>query len=101
MKIISQKEMCYKAKINCAIRLGRNCSEYEANLTNKEKLIHILHIDVKRDDYGDYLINDYKIYVSSGIYGNTGQMHYIGRYDKNNKQHSCYIYYTKINYNND
>lgn len=101
MKVISQKEMCYKALINCAIRLGSKCYEYEANLANKEKLIHILDIDVKRDDYGYYMINDYKLYVSCGVYGNTGQMHYIGWYDTNNKQHSLYVYFTNINYNKD
>lgn len=101
MKVISQKEMCYKALINCALRLGSDCSEYESNLANKEKLIHILNIDVKRDSYGYYMIEDYKIYVSCGLYGNTGQMHYIGWYDNDNNQHSCYVYYTNINYNDD
>lgn len=101
MKVISQKEMCYKALINNALRLGNDCSEYEANIANKEKLIHILNIDVKRDSYGYYMIDDYKLYVSYGVYGNTGEMHYIGWYDTNNNQHSCYVYYTKINYNND
>ena len=101
MKVISQKEMCYKALINCAIRLGSSCSEYEANIRNREKLIHILNIDVKRDSYGYYMLEDYKIYVSYGLYGNTGQMHYIGWYDNNDNQHSCYVYYTKINYNKD
>ena len=93
MQVISQKEMCYKATINHATRLGSNCHEYEAILQNKEKLIHILNIDVKRDYYGYYMIDDYKIYVSCGVYGNTGQMHYISWYDTNNKQHSLYILY--------
>ena len=101
MKVISQKEMCYKALINHALRLGSDCSEYEANLANKEKLIHILNIDVKRDSYGYYMLENYKLYVSCGLYGNTGEMHYIGWYDNNNNQHSMYVYYTKINYNND
>ena len=101
MKVISQKEMCFRALMNAAIRLGSDCSEYEANLVNKEKLIQILNIDVKRDSYGYYMINDYKMYVSCGVCGNTGQMHYISWYDTNNKQHSLYIYFTKINYNKD
>ena len=46
MMVISQKEMCYKAIINCAIRLGSNCSEYEANLRNRAKLVHLLNINV-------------------------------------------------------
>ena len=71
MKVVSQKEMCYKALINNAARLGSNCSEYEATLRNREKLVHILNIDVKRDSYGYYMLEDYKIYVSYGIYGNT------------------------------
>ena len=101
IKKVSQKEMCYKALINCAMRLGSSCYEYEATLENREKLVHILNIDVKRDSYGYYMLEDYKIYVSCGLYGNTGQMHYIGWYDNDNKQHSCYVYYTKINYNDD
>lgn len=67
MMVISQKELCYKALINNALRLGNDCSEYEANLANKERLVHILDIDVKRDSYGYYLLEDYKIYVSYGI----------------------------------
>lgn len=101
MKVISQKEMCFKALINNAIRLGSNCSNYESNIRNREKLIHILNIDVKRDSYGYYLLGDYNLYVSYGLYGNTGQMHYIGWIDNNNEQHSCYVYFTKINYNKD
>lgn len=101
MITVSQKELCYRALINRAIRLGNNCSEYEANLSDKEKLVKLLDINVKRDSYGYYLINDYKIYISCGLYGNTGQMHYISWYDNNNNQHSIYVYYTKINYNKD
>lgn len=101
MKVISQKELCRIAAKLGAIRLCSNCSEYEANIRNREKLIHILNIDVKHDSYGYYMLDDYKIYVSYGLYGNTGQMHYIGWYDNNDNQHSCYVYYTKINYNGD
>lgn len=101
MIVISQKELCYRALINNALRLGNDCSEYEANLANKERLVHILDIDVKRDLYGYYLLEDYKIYVSYGVNGNAGQMHYIGWIDSNNNQNSCYVYYTNINYNRD
>lgn len=93
--------MCYKAIINCAIRLGSNCSEYEANLRNRAKLVHLLNINVKRDCYGFYMLEDYKIYVSCGLYGNTGQMHHIAWLDRNNVHKSCYVYFTKINYNKD
>ena len=101
MKKVSQKELCYHAAINKAIRIGSDCYDYEANLADKEKLVHMLNIDVKRDKYGYYMLEDYKIYVSYGLYCNTGQMHLIGWYDNNNNQHSCYVYYTKINYNKD
>ena len=98
---VSQKELCKIAAQLGAIRLTRNCSEYEANLANKKRLVHILDIDVKRDLYGYYLLEDYKIYVSYGVYGNAGQMHYIRWIDSNNNQNSCYVYYTNINYNRD
>lgn len=101
MKKVSQKELCYRALNNHAIRSGKNCYEYEANISDNEKLVQILNIEVKKDKYGYYLLEKCKIYISAGIYGNTGQMHYIGWYDNDNKQHSCYVYYTKINYNKD
>lgn len=100
-KVVTQKVLCHIATLNNAMRLGSNCHEYEATLRNREKLVHILNIDVKRDSYGYYMLENYKIYVSCGLYGNTGQMHYIEWYDNANKQNSCYVYYTKINYNKD
>lgn len=101
MKVISQKELCYRALIDEAIRLGNNCYEYESNIADRNKLIALLNIDVKRDPYGYYILEDYKIYVSCGIYGNTGQLHHIAWIDNNNQHKSCYVYYTNINYNRD
>lgn len=101
MKTISQKELCYRALINEAIRLGKNCHEYESNIANRDKLINILNINVKSDSYGYYILEDYRIYVSCGIYGITGQMHHIAWIDNNNLHKSCYVYFTNINYNKD
>lgn len=52
---VSQKELCYIALTNKAVRIGNDVYEYESNLENKEKLIHILNIEVKRDNYGYYM----------------------------------------------
>lgn len=98
---VSQKELCYYAAINNAIRIESECYHYESILRDTEKLITLLNIDVKKDKFGYYNIIKVQVYFSCGIYGNTGQMHYIGWCDNNNKQHSCYVYYTQRNYNRD
>lgn len=98
---VTQKEMCYNALINKAIRLENECYHYESIIRDNNKLINLLNIDVKKDKYGYYEILKTQIYFSCGLYGNTGQMHYISWYDSNNTQHSCYVYYTQRNYNND
>lgn len=98
---VTQKEMCYHALINKAIRLENECYHYESIISDNNKLINLLNIDVKQDKYGYYDIVKTQIYFSCGLYGNTGQMHYIDWYDNNNIQHSCYVYYTQRNYNKD
>lgn len=52
-------------------------------------------------NWGRYLITKWKLYYSSGLYGNTGQLHYIQYMNNYGVQCSCYIYYTNINYNDD
>lgn len=98
---VSQKELCYHAAINNAIRLDNECYHYESILSNTEKLISILNIDVKKDVYGYYIIMKVQIYFSCGIYGNTGQMHMLEWYNSNNERCKCYVYYTNRNYNKD
>lgn len=101
-KKVSQKELCKIAKNLNAIRLTRyNCYYYETYLNDTNKLIVRLDLDIKRDEWGRYLITNWQLYYSSGIYGNTGQLHYIQYINNYGVQCSCYVYYTNINYNGD
>lgn len=101
-KKVTQKKLCEIAKNLGAIRLTRyNCYYYEAYLSDTDKLIDRLDLDIKKDEWGRYLITKWKLYYSSGLYGNTGQLHYIQYMNNYGVQCSCYIYYTNINYNDD
>lgn len=102
-KKVSQKELCKIARNLGAIRLTRyNCYYYEAYLSDTNKLINRLHlVDIKRDTWNRYLITKCQLFYSSGVYGNSGQLHYIQYINNDGVQCSCYVYYTNINYNND
>ena len=101
-KKVSQKELCSIAKNLGAIRLTRyNCYYYEAYLSDTNKLIDRLDLDIKRDNWGRYLITKWQLYYSSGVYGNSGQLHYIQYVNNYGVQCSCYVYYTNLNYNGD
>lgn len=99
IECVSQKEMCNLALRFKAIRIGYNCSYYESIIHSSFRLIDELDIDVRNNGsrYND--IWDEQIFYSSGIYGNTGQMHIIKWYDSNDIYHECYVYYTNIDYN--
>lgn len=108
IKKVTQKKLCEIAKNLGAIRLTRynncyykNCYYYEAYLSDTNKLINMLDLDVKRDEWGRYLITKWQLYYSCGLYGNTGQLHYIQYMNNYGVQCSCYVYYTNINYNGD
>ncbi len=102
IKKVTQKELCEIAKNLGAIRLTRyNCCYYEAYLSDTNKLVDRLDLDIKRDEWGSYLITKWQLYYSCGVYGNTGQLHYIQYINNYGKQCSCYVYYTNINYNDD
>lgn len=99
---VSQKEMCRIAKEIGAIRLTHgNCYNYEAYIHNTNNLMDRLDLDIKRDEWGRYLIDIWKLYYSCGIYGNSGQLHIINYINNYDVPCSCYVYYTNINYNND
>ena len=101
-KKVTQKNYVKIAKNLGAIRLTRyNCYYYEAYLSDTDKLIDRLDLDIKKMNWGRYLITKWKLYYSSGLYGNTGQLHYIQYMNNYGVQCSCYIYYTNINYNDD
>ena len=78
IKNVSQKN-CVRLleKLN-AIRLTHsNVYYYESYLNDTNRLIDILDINIKRDEWNRYLITKWKLYYSCGIYGNSGQLHYI------------------------
>lgn len=101
-KKVSQKELCCIAKELGAIRLTqRNCYYYESYLHDTNKLIDKLDLDIKQDNWGRYLITKWQLYYSCGVYGNSGQLHYIQYINNYDVQCSCYVYFTNINYNND
>lgn len=102
IKKVTQKKLCEIATQLGAIRLTRyNCYNYEAYLSDTNKLIDRLDLDVKRDELGRYLITKWQLYFSCGLYGNSGQLHYIQYMNNYGVQCHCYVYYTNINYNND
>ena len=99
---VSQKKLCNIAKKIGAIRLtNNNCYQYESYIHDVNKLIDRLGLDIKRDEWGRYLITTFKLYYSSGIYGNSGQLHIIKYINKYYVPCKIYVYFTNINYNND
>lgn len=100
-KKVSQKELCIIAAQLGAIRLTRNCYYYEAYLSDFNKVIERVDLKIKKDKWGRYLITICQLYYASGIYGNSGQMHYIQYINNYGVECICYVYYTNINYNDD
>lgn len=105
MKKVSQKEMCYIATLNGAKRFGKDCSHYEAILSSNERLINALSlyrydgtVDVKKDKYGNYEIEKTKKLYSSGVCGNSGQMHFIKWKDLEGFTQCTYIFFTNLEY---
>lgn len=102
IKKVSQKELCKIAKRLGAIRLANNCYRYEAILYNNIKLIDTLGLKCYDDNYANNAyIHKKQLYYSCGVYGNSGQMHFITYINKYKKECSCYVYYTDYNYNKD
>lgn len=99
---VSQKKLCNIANEIGAIRLtNNNCYQYESYIHDTNKLIDRLDLDIKRDKWGRYLITAWQLYYSSGIYGNSGQLHIINYINNYDVHCSIYVYFTNINYNND
>lgn len=95
---LTQKEMCTLARRLEAIRIGNNCSIYESIIHDRNKLVKTLQLtNVRYNKYGTYDIDCQQVRYCSGIYGNSGQMHLIMWFDKNDNLHSCYVYYTNFN----
>lgn len=100
VKKVSQKKLSQIAKELNAVRLTNyGCYYYEAYLADTNKLIDRLDLSIKKDKWGRYLITKCKLYYSSGVYGNSGQLHYIQYVNYYGIQCSCYVYYTNYNYN--
>lgn len=102
IKKVTQKEMCKIAKNLGAKRLGNSCYQYEGVLSNI-KLIKTLNLDVCKDNFGydNGYINKQQLYYSCGVYGNSGQLHFITYVNSYGVECSCYVYYTDYNYNKD
>ena len=95
---LTQKEMCKLARKLEAIRIGNNCSIYESIIHDKNKLVKTLQLkNVRYNKYGDYDIDYQQVRYCGGLYGNSGQMHLITWFDKNDNINSCYVYYTNLN----
>ena len=103
VKKVTQKKLCQIAKELCAKRIGRCCYQYEGVVSSNRKIIDYLNINVFDDNY-EYdraLIHKQQLYYSCGVYGNSGQLHYITYLNKYGVECSFYVYYTNYNYNND
>lgn len=103
VKKVTQKKLCQIAKELGAKRIGRCCYQYEGVVSSNRKIIDYLNINVFDDNY-EYdraLIHKQQLYYSCGVYGNSGQLHYITYLNKYGVECSCYVYYTDYNYNND
>lgn len=102
IKKVTQKKLCQIAKELGAKRIGNCCYQYECAVTNERKLIKELNLNVY-DEYELYrsLINKQQLYYSCGVYGNSGQLHYITYLNEYGIECSCYVYYTDYNYNKD
>lgn len=103
IKKVSQKELCKIAKNLNAKRIGSSCYQYESVVSSNRKLIETLGINVCKDNFGydNGYINKQQLYYSCGVYGNSGQMHFITYINNYGKECSCYVYYTDYNYNKD
>lgn len=102
VKKVSQKRLCEIARELGAIRLtNAGCYYYEAYLADINKLSDRLDLDIKKDEWGRYLITKWQLYYSCCVYGNSGQLHYIQYINNYGIQCSCYVYFTNYNYNND
>ena len=101
IKQVSQKKLCKIAKCLGAIRLG-SCYLYESILHSDRKLIDTLGLKVYDDNFANNAyIHKNQLYYSCGLYGNSGQLHYITYLNDFGVECSCYVYYTDIDYNND
>ena len=102
-KQVSQKKLCKIAKCLGAIRIAKGCYKYEKIIYSNRNLINALNIKVYDDNYGfdRALIHKQQLYYSCGVYGNSGQLHYITYINDYGKECSCFVYYTDIDYNND
>lgn len=95
---LTQKEMCNLARRLKATRIGNNCSIYESIIHDRNKLVKTLQLtNIRCNKYGTYDIDTQQIRYCGGLYGNSGQMHLIMWFDKNDNLHSCYVYYTNLN----
>lgn len=100
VKKVSQKRLCQIAKALCAIRLTQGgCYRYEAVLYDTYNLVEKLDLDI-HEGYEGFIVKD-KLYYCQGLYGNSGQLHYIKYLNSYGQECSCYVYYTDINYNDD
>lgn len=101
-KKVSQKKLCQIAKCLGAIRLAKGCYSYESILYSDRKIIDTLGLKVYDDNFANNAyIHKNQLYYSCGIYGNSGQIHYITYLNDYGVECSCYVYYTDIDYNND
>lgn len=99
---LSQKQLCEAARRLGAVRLtNAGCYYYESYLSDTNKLIDRLDLDVARDRWGNYMITMWQLFYSAGVYGNTGQLHYIEYVNNSGVQCSLYVYFTNLNYNKD
>ena len=99
IKKVTQKEMNKIAKNLGAKRIGKCCYQYEGVVSSNKKLIETLGINVCKDNFG--YIHKQQLYYSCGVYGNSGQLHYITYVNNYGIECSCYVYYTDYNYNKD
>lgn len=95
---LTQKEMCNLARKVKAIKIASNCSIYESIIYDRNKLVETLKLkNVRCNKYGKFDIDYQQVRYCGGVYGNSGQMHLITWFDKNDNLNSCYVYYTNLN----
>ena len=101
-KKVTQKKLCQIAKCLGAIRLSKGCYSYESILYSDRKLIDTLGLKTYDDNFANNAyIHKNQLYYSCGLYGNSGQLHYITYLNEYGVESYLYVYYTDIDYNND
>lgn len=92
---LSKKDLKSLATSLNAVEISNNCYAYENVVNSRKNIIeHFDMYDVVDCETG-YIVS-YQIAYSSGVYGNSGQLHKIVYYDEVDKvRKTIFVYYVR------